>query len=42
VNKEMAVTVLLATSYLDEADYLCGRLAIMDKGRIIAQARRRN
>jgi ABC-2 type transport system ATP-binding protein len=35
VNKEMGITVLLATSYLDEADYLCNRLAIMDKGRII-------
>jgi ABC-2 type transport system ATP-binding protein len=35
INNEMGVTVLLATSYLDEADYLCGRLAIMDKGRII-------
>ena len=36
VNKEMGVTVLLSTSYLDEADYLCNRLAIMDKGQIIA------
>jgi ABC-2 type transport system ATP-binding protein len=35
VNKEKGMTVLLATSYLDEADYLCNRLAIMDKGRII-------
>jgi ABC-2 type transport system ATP-binding protein len=35
INKEMGTTVLLATSYLDEADYLCNRLAIMDKGRII-------
>jgi ABC-2 type transport system ATP-binding protein len=35
INNEMGVTVLLATSYLDEADYLCNRLAIMDKGRII-------
>jgi ABC-2 type transport system ATP-binding protein len=36
VNKEMDMTVLLSTSYLDEADYLCNRLALMDKGRIIA------
>jgi ABC-2 type transport system ATP-binding protein len=35
VNKQMGITILLATSYLDEADYLCNRLAIMDKGRII-------
>jgi ABC-2 type transport system ATP-binding protein len=32
----MRITILLSTSYLDEADYLCNRLAIMDKGRIIA------
>jgi ABC-2 type transport system ATP-binding protein len=36
VNKEMGITVLLSTSYLDEADYLCNWLAIMDKGQIIA------
>ncbi len=35
VNKERGITVLLSTSYLDEADYLCNRLAIIDKGRII-------
>jgi ABC-2 type transport system ATP-binding protein len=35
VNKEMGMTVLLSTSYLDEADYLCSRLALMDGGRII-------
>jgi ABC-2 type transport system ATP-binding protein len=38
VNKEMGITVLLSTSYLDEADYLCNRLAIMDKGRIIVSS----
>ncbi len=36
INKEMGITVLLSTSYLDEADYLCNRLAIIDKGQIIA------
>jgi ABC-2 type transport system ATP-binding protein len=35
INKTMGITILLSTSYLDEADYLCNRLAIMDKGRII-------
>ncbi len=35
VNKEKGITVLLATSYLDEADYLCNRIAIIDEGRII-------
>ncbi len=36
VNREMGMTILLSTSYLDEADYLCNRLAIIDKGQIIA------
>jgi ABC-2 type transport system ATP-binding protein len=35
INNEMGITVLLATSYLDEADYLCRRLAIIDKGKIV-------
>lgn len=36
VNKEMGATVLLATSYLEEADYLCNRIAILHEGKIIA------
>jgi ABC-2 type transport system ATP-binding protein len=36
VNKEMGATVLLATSYLDEADYLCNRIAILHEGKIVA------
>ena len=36
VNKEMGVTALLATSYLDEADYLCNRIAILHEGKIVA------
>jgi ABC-2 type transport system ATP-binding protein len=36
VNKEQGVTVLLATSYLDEADYLCNRIAILHEGKIVA------
>jgi ABC-2 type transport system ATP-binding protein len=36
INKEIGVTVLLATSYLDEADYLCNRIAILHEGRIVA------
>ena len=35
-NREMRVTALLATSYLDEADYLCNRIAILHEGRIVA------
>jgi len=30
------ITILLTTHYMDEADYLCDRVAIMDKGKIIA------
>ena len=29
-------TILLTTHYMEEADQLCGRLAIMDRGRILA------
>jgi len=36
VNREQGVTALLATSYLDEADYLCHRIAILYEGRIVA------
>jgi len=36
MNKGMGVTVLLATSYLDEADYLCNRMAILHQGKIVA------
>ena len=36
VNKELGTTVLLATSYLEEADYLCNRIAILHEGKIVA------
>jgi len=35
LNRQQGVTVLLATHYIEEADYLCDRVGIMDKGRII-------
>jgi ABC-2 type transport system ATP-binding protein len=35
-NLEKGTTVLLSTSYLDEADYLCNRTAIIDEGKILA------
>lgn len=35
--KEQGVTLLLTTHYLEEASYLCDRLAIMDQGRVVAQ-----
>ena len=34
--KERGITVVLTTNYLDEADQLCDRLAIIDGGRIVA------
>ena len=34
--KAQGITVLMTTNYLDEADQLCDRLAIIDKGRIKA------
>ena len=37
VRKEFGVTVLLTTHYIEEADALCDRLAIIDRGRIIAE-----
>jgi len=34
--KVKGVTIILTTHYMDEADYLCDRVAIIDHGRIIA------
>ncbi len=34
--KDRGVTVILTTHYLDEAELLCNRVAIMDNGKIIA------
>src|SRR5262249_55319711 len=33
---QRGTTVLLTTQYLDEADQLCDRIAVIDRGRIIA------
>lgn len=33
---EDGVTVLLTTHYIEEADQLCSRVAIMNKGRLVA------
>ena len=35
--KQRGVTLLLTTHYMDEAEQLCDRLVIMDKGRIVAE-----
>jgi len=37
VHKEFGVTVLLTTHYIEEADALCERVGIIDRGRIIAE-----
>jgi len=37
IHKEFGVTVLLTTHYIEEADALCDRIAIIDEGRIIAE-----
>lgn len=35
LNREQNVTVFLTTHYMDEADFLCGRVAIMDHGKLV-------
>jgi ABC-2 type transport system ATP-binding protein len=37
VLRDMGTTVFLTTHYMEEADALCDRIAIMDKGLIVAQ-----
>ena len=42
VNRDMGTTVLLTTHYLEEAEEMCGRVAIMNEGNIIAMDRTRD
>ena len=35
LNKEEGITIFLTTQYLEEADKLCGKLAIVDHGQIV-------
>ncbi len=35
LNETYRITVILTTHYMEEADYLCGRVAIIDHGRIL-------
>lgn len=35
LNKEGEVAIILTTHYMEEADYLCERIAIMDHGKIV-------
>lgn len=36
LNEESGVTIILTTHYMEEADYLCQRVAIMDHGKFVA------
>ncbi len=36
LNRKSGVTIILTTHYMEEADYLCDRIAIIDSGRIVA------
>ncbi len=36
LNKEIGTTIILTTHYMEEADYLCERIAIIDHGKIAA------
>ena len=35
MNKEEETTIFLTTHYMDEADYLCNRVGIIDHGKIL-------
>jgi ABC-2 type transport system ATP-binding protein len=37
LNQTLGMTVVLTTHYMEEADRLCDRIAIVDRGRIVAQ-----
>ena len=37
LRKESGMTMILTTHYMEEADFLCDRIVIMDKGVILAQ-----
>ncbi len=36
LNRETGITMMLTTHYMEEADYLCDRILIIDYGRIVA------
>ncbi|MBN2735271.1 MAG: ATP-binding cassette domain-containing protein [Methanomicrobiaceae archaeon] len=36
LNRDYGTSVVLTTHYMEEADYLCDRIAVIDNGRIIA------
>jgi ABC-2 type transport system ATP-binding protein len=36
MNREEGITIILTTHYMEEADYLSGRVAIIDRGKLVA------
>ena len=36
LSRNEGLTIILTTHYMDEADYLCSRIGIIDKGKIVA------
>ncbi|PJB27824.1 ABC transporter ATP-binding protein [Candidatus Desantisbacteria bacterium CG_4_9_14_3_um_filter_50_7] len=42
LNRDQGTTILITTHYMDEADYLCGRVGIMNRGKIVALDTPRN
>lgn len=36
MNEQEGVTIVLTTHYMEEADYLCDRVAIVDNGKVVA------
>ncbi len=42
MNKEEDTTIFLTTHYMDEADYLCNRVGIIDHGKILVMDKIRN
>ena len=36
MNETLKTTIILTTHYIEEADYLCGRVAFIDHGKIVA------
>jgi len=42
LNKEKKISILLTTHYMEEADFLCERVAIIDLGKIVAIGKTKN
>ncbi|WP_269077502.1 hypothetical protein [Exiguobacterium antarcticum] len=42
MNEKYGTTIFLTTQYLEEADQLADRIAIINEGKLIAEGTRRN